>query len=101
MFIRTQEGNILNTDHFCNFYVTKHIGEQLPRILAEEAVDKKRDYMHPGYIILTCDNEEVAQRALDTIFAHLVRGDQTWDASNVDKGSGSYMYRGVRGKEQE
>ena len=100
MFIRTQEGNILNTDHFRNFYV-KHTGEQKPRIFAERPVKGERRGMDPGCIILTCDNEEVAQRALDTIFAHLVRGDRTWDASNVDKGSGSYIYRGVGGKEQE
>ena len=98
MFIKNENGTILNTAHYRTFHVVET--ETAAFVQAESAyIDKEREY-DANRPILRCDNKDMAQKALDSIFEHMERGAVTWDASNFSKNVGTYFYGSMLGKQE-
>ena len=80
MFIKTENGSILNMAHFCMFGIPEKETGAYIEAVAAVMLDNKSDRMLYNKRILTCDNKDEAQKALDSICQFIEFGENLWDA---------------------
>lgn len=86
MFIKTEFGHVINTQHYFMFEIVELENTKVElQGFSPILLEKSSDATFQRLIILGCNNKEYAEAALDNICRSIENGARLWDADIYKK----------------